>query len=350
MVRRVDTVVSVLSCQGYGDRRARCRQTWFGELASQPGICAFFVVGIPGVSEPIFIDDLLLVDAPDDYGGLTRKTEAAARWVVKNTEFRRLWKADDDTYIDVHRWGNLLAVGEDYVGHKCLSRNEHYATGGSGYLLSRKAVEIIAQGLGADSSAEDWQVAEALRNKGISLRHDSRLGMAAHDSGFISCHPIRDDTMYSIHQSVVQGRRRQESFEILDAHVSWGVLGLNGYLGYDGTGRGDFRVQISGIELSSLEWHFVSAHAPSRLTIQVREALACLGFLNKTASDLPANPTIFRIDGNDLSTITGPQHRTAVITLERGLHVLEVTCDNIRERHSVWAIARSAASSNQLQQ
>jgi Galactosyltransferase len=183
------TLVLILSCEHYADRRDACRETWLQERHCQSAadVRCVFVVGRPGRSASL-AGDTLYVDTPDSYQDLSLKTHAAIREALTRWDFQWLFKCDDDTLVNLPR---LAAYPRDcwprcpvdYIGRKVnlhgngnggygkgwsilevAKRERHaelnhdrlesmktqtwlyspWADGGSGYFLSRHASGLVA--------------------------------------------------------------------------------------------------------------------------------------------------------------------------------------------------------------
>jgi hypothetical protein len=161
------------------ERRAWCRNLWVNACNDRTDVCAFFAVGTPFVSSPLAIDDTVAFPCSDTYVGLPQKTMAMLNYALANFEFDYFFKADDDTYVQVDRLTHYVRKGMHYVGHPIGSvgpRAEQYAHGGSGYLLSREAVEYLAPRMkGRDSGEEDKIVGEILFCGGYGMQHERKL-------------------------------------------------------------------------------------------------------------------------------------------------------------------------------
>lgn len=151
-------LIGLLSAADYEHRRAVCRETW---VRSRPGIDIVFLVGDPSRSAPERNDDLLWLPCPDDYPSLPQKTRAFCRWACDQYGWDWLLKADDDTWIALDRLASYHPPGE-YTGAEWRS-GVGYGSGGAGYLLSRRAAQIVAQTLDCPRGAEDRLVADCLR-------------------------------------------------------------------------------------------------------------------------------------------------------------------------------------------
>lgn len=98
-------------------------------------------------------EDEIVVDAPDDYRSLPWKTKALLQWAL-DCGYDYVWKADTDTYVVPDRLLHSGFANHDYIGHfnaelgnpnivygKCFT----WASGGSGYWLSRRAAEHVVK-------------------------------------------------------------------------------------------------------------------------------------------------------------------------------------------------------------
>ncbi|MEP3640182.1 MAG: glycosyltransferase [Paracoccaceae bacterium] len=187
-----DALVLIFSCKPYLETRIPAiRRGWAEDLKSL-GIPYLIVVG-DGDGQ---IDgDVLSLDAPDDYEGLPQKTLAALAWVKANTNIGHIVKIDDDCFLNAPIWfGNLTYLKFDYFGRRLTrevgqtDRNWHreksttargkneldkspepseYADGGSGYALSRHAME---------NALEQAKTNEGQRLLQTSFMEDKLLG------------------------------------------------------------------------------------------------------------------------------------------------------------------------------
>jgi hypothetical protein len=171
-------LILIASCElwrlnGYNET---ARQTW---LRSWPdGYDYRFTLG-RGCQNPA--PDELILDAPDDYLGLSYKVRESRRWATANG-YGYTFHCGSDTYVIPPR---LLASGyekHDYSGylihdeHRLYApRNIQMAQGGGGYWLSPRAGNVVAVAPIYDwmLKAEDVFVADGLFNAGIAFGHDA---------------------------------------------------------------------------------------------------------------------------------------------------------------------------------
>ncbi|CAJ0591624.1 unnamed protein product [Cylicocyclus nassatus] len=123
---------------------------------------------------------------PDSYLTLFYKTRYAFHYIYNyvSKDFEWYIRADDDTYVVMEHLKSYLSTLDPnkpyYLGYVLKPRLEHgYNTGGSGYVLSRKALQIYNdllynnKTLCPNSLAEDVMMARCLANVGI-FPHDTR--------------------------------------------------------------------------------------------------------------------------------------------------------------------------------
>ncbi|WP_164736700.1 glycosyltransferase family 2 protein [Pararhodobacter zhoushanensis] len=174
-----DTLLCLYSCQpNLSTRVQTIRETWLPLLAGMGVPALIFVGGGDGRRD----GDVVYLDAPDDYEGLPQKSLAMARWVRDHTRFAHLVKVDDDCFLDPAAWfGDLAHRGVDYYGRRLtrvrgqMDRSWHmpksrsargrleldkspepsvYADGGSGYALSRHAMDRLVSAAASPEGQE----------------------------------------------------------------------------------------------------------------------------------------------------------------------------------------------------
>ncbi|AYE88245.1 glycosyltransferase [Sulfitobacter sp. D7] len=187
-----DTIVTVFSCAPYLETRIPAlRDGWLG-LLKDLGIPYVIIVGN---GDGRLEGDVLHLDAPDDYEGLPHKTLATIAWVRDHSDFAHMYKIDDDCFVNAPLLFNSLNYrASDYYGRKLrrgLAQTDRvwhqqksaadrgkfdldkspepssYADGGSGYALSRHAIDAA---LDAAQSPEGQRLIET------SFMEDKLLG------------------------------------------------------------------------------------------------------------------------------------------------------------------------------
>lgn len=189
------TIVA-LSGLAMGLRRQMCRETWMRDICNYPTVDAVFAIGAQGtVVSSWRFDDELFLPTPDDYFKLPMRTQAAARWLIDNTAAEVMFKCDDDTYICLPRLIEAIVKWRS-LGFDCIGRVYHRTScmSGCGYMLSRKAVEIVANtDFQAIHRAEDVAVTKTMHHHGIPVGTTCRFswrpkdGYPRADNDMISC-------------------------------------------------------------------------------------------------------------------------------------------------------------------
>lgn len=115
----------------------------------------------------------------DGYDSLIQKTAEICRWAAER-DYKFVFKCDTDTWVYAERL--LVEIMEnhfDYAGYN----HANVASGGPGYLLSKRACELIAAEPNPQHEyAEDVHVARVLAKHGIRplMLPGHRSGMSAH--------------------------------------------------------------------------------------------------------------------------------------------------------------------------
>lgn len=132
-------MIGICSAHRYPDRREAVRQTWLCQLP--PDVAALFFIGAGGrCNEP----GVVALPVPDDYQQLSAKVHCFYRYALEHYEFDYLFKCDDDTYVHAERLSKLPRPDVDLLGSNELAL-QGFASGGAGYLLSRKMVEHLVR-------------------------------------------------------------------------------------------------------------------------------------------------------------------------------------------------------------
>ena len=164
-------IIGALSGWAYPERRQRCLSTWLAD-AEALAIRAVFLLGCPTLKAPEQMGPhTLCLPCPDDYPSLPQRTLHFCRWALQQSDWDYLFKADDDTYVSIPRLLAYDQAGRDYIGSE-WKPGAGYASGGSGYFLSRKAAGIVAEKLTVPTGAEDMEVGKVLRAAGVCFSID----------------------------------------------------------------------------------------------------------------------------------------------------------------------------------
>lgn len=198
--KKVGILVGICSCNSAGKRRDACRETWLSH--PQPGIeCRFFLGRrTPLKNEPDVVN--LWVD--DGYYHLPAKGLAFYKWALENYDFDWLFKCDDDTYLALDRLAGLCDSCYDLIGDLSVEIRKA-PSGGAGYLMSRRLVELFVQNSDKVSAtgAEDVIFGHLACELGVPMLASKKLGMysspAPHQGNeLVSCHWCPPDRLRDI--------------------------------------------------------------------------------------------------------------------------------------------------------
>lgn len=166
-------LIAVVSCRAYSKRQRACLETWVPELLLRQGIPSIIVVGDPDLDVPSRFDaseNLLTLRVADDYASLTEKSFALFEWFARETDFTHLVKCDDDTYVLGSALAAILEHDHPFAGHRMQHSDGTVYASGSGYVLQRSVVELLAGDREErDEYFEDVAVGRTLTRLGVSL-------------------------------------------------------------------------------------------------------------------------------------------------------------------------------------
>lgn len=174
-IRLEQLIFVTASCHFNAAKRNAIESTWGAPLRHR-GVRHFFVIGCPELMKTYRLGQHLFVPCRDDYESLLLKLALAYDYLLKNeTGFTHVFKIDDDCYLNLPRLERDLGgidPTNDYVAGAVqpvgdrINRRWHfgkcsdprfnkeypfdhppapYAKGGYGYLLSRRAMDVVAR-------------------------------------------------------------------------------------------------------------------------------------------------------------------------------------------------------------
>ncbi len=167
-------MLMILTCRKYKWKTEKQKKLWLDGCAYPYVI----VVGDPEQDVPCrYAPPYLTVKCDDTYEGLYRKIILAEKYLLEHFDFTHLYKLDDDVLVktdELHRLEEFVGAA-DYCGARINCKtmdkmwaigkvtnpafngpysypiNYDYACGGNGYVLSRRAVQLLA---------DEWEKAE----------------------------------------------------------------------------------------------------------------------------------------------------------------------------------------------
>jgi len=171
-------LIAITSCHRYRSRTAQQRDSWLRDIR---GIdYRFFLGKAPNGEQPT--KDEVFLPVEDNYEALPLKVQAACAWALENG-YDYLFKLDDDAYCVPSRLLTSNFARADYVGRyrgasdwkRPGDNPSGYASGGPGYWLSRKAMQIVVAAKHNGDWAEDRWVGNVLAKAGIKCTHEPRF-------------------------------------------------------------------------------------------------------------------------------------------------------------------------------
>lgn len=157
-------LIAILSCHALRHYEQAQRDTWIKDIPE--GVDHKFFLGSADTSRGA---DEVFLDTGDTFSDITEKVVAMFRWALEHG-YDFVFKADLDTLVCPVA---LLASGfeqHDYVG----GLNNFFASGGSGYWLSRRAIQHVVDRPVVPGPTEDVHVGQAVLDNGLELHSDFR--------------------------------------------------------------------------------------------------------------------------------------------------------------------------------
>ena len=160
-------IILLAAYQGYkarGDQDA-CRDTYLKEWGH---LIPHRFVYDREYADPL-ADDEIRVDCPTGFMECVFKTHQGVKWALENG-YDYVFSAPTDCYIIIPR---LLASGFEKLDYTGFQADEGHIGGGSGYWLSKSAMEIVAARSPILDYEDRW-VGTVLRENFIRGVHDPR--------------------------------------------------------------------------------------------------------------------------------------------------------------------------------
>lgn len=121
---------------------------------------------------------------------------------------------------------------------------------------------------------------------------------------------------------------------VKSAAVSWGEVGFGGKLGFktmEGVTEVDRDIQTNAALV-------ISAHAPSRVTIDVPTSSIATAYLNSTAREIRGRSVKFSADGEFVGELWRPRQVSPAVMLEPGEHALELSTNTLAFAHTILVV------------
>lgn len=174
------TLIAISSCEYFENNGLNqpLRDTWLPEAVSL-GFDYKFFHGEGATPK----GDVVVLPVVDELYGLTEKARAKLRWALDNG-FDYVFSCFPDTYTCPERLKDSGYQNHDYFGnvHK-FPEGAPFCQGGPGYMLSRKACELIVKEQSSYLNDDCW-VGDTLSKGGVSATHHS--GFTAFGPGPLS--------------------------------------------------------------------------------------------------------------------------------------------------------------------
>ena len=213
-------LVGICSCQAdesYATRRQAIRETWLARKVE--GIeCCFFVGGEALPEE----SDVRVLKVSDAYEFLPAKVVTFFAEALSTSNFEWLFKCDDDTYVCLDRLASIIDGAHDLIGNEFV-RTRGSPSGGAGYMLSRKLVELLVHDANiAATGCEDILIGEAAIRNGARTKSTDLLSWDCSSTPMIgnemvSCHWCSPQKLRVIDFEV----RNAPSKTVIARHAVW---------------------------------------------------------------------------------------------------------------------------------
>ena len=234
-----ELVICIITCKKYLKKQMAIRETWLREV-KQRNIKYFFVIGHNEKSK--INDDILYVNSGDYYEDLPMKMYSLIKYIYNETDYKFIWKVDDDCYLNIKNIKNINFEKHNYYGrliektsdknkfnrkwhfNKCNSQilNRTPSTkgyicdwygGGFGYFINRTSMNIIVKNLHLFSNElyEDKCIGEILHKNNINASmtnylaidyYNFKKGINKYKNKFFLVYDLSPNLILSLHKSL----------------------------------------------------------------------------------------------------------------------------------------------------
>tara|TARA_Y100000034_G_scaffold35064_2_gene43024 strand:- start:8558 stop:11446 length:2889 start_codon:yes stop_codon:yes gene_type:complete len=237
-------IILITSCKINDKYRKALRETWLKDTA----LPHLFIVG--GAESTHKDDDVLHVQAKDDYNSVPKKQFEAFKYCLQNEQFDHIFICDDDAYVCMDRLLDSDYLMHDYYGGGPVRMwdKPYYVLGGPGIFLSRKAVEEIV------NNGEENLYAPVAHNVAIcnvskedQYWGDRFIGITLNKAGI---RPAYDERFVDINLDPLAGKPKQ----------------YNNIIAYHGKSNIP-KIDVKPIDIEDIHRHFQEPLRPIRVAM-----------------------------------------------------------------------------------
>ena len=201
-------LVAISSCQGFEDAglNTPLRETWLPDAKALGMDYKFFHGSGANPKE-----DVVVLNVVDELYGLTEKLKGKCRWAIEQG-YDYIFSCFPDTYTCPERLLEIIKTQPDYLGNAHQFTNSAaFAQGGPGYILNKKACEILSNDPSSYLNDDCW-ASDVLYAAGIKVVHNKNF--TPFGPG-----PRKDNTSVTVHLSTQPCGYNGENLR--QAHRDW---------------------------------------------------------------------------------------------------------------------------------
>ena len=168
MVKKMKTLIAIVTCHSRLVYRDALRSTWIPQIPEELDYRFF-----SGPSERTPEADEVFLNCDDSYAGLPSKVQAIVLWALERG-YDYVLKCDDDVVLLPVKFANSGFQNYDFVGHANGDPGSVLVPWGFCYVLSKKAMELVAKAPLPNNNNDEAWVGHTLYSHGIRLNNDNR--------------------------------------------------------------------------------------------------------------------------------------------------------------------------------
>lgn len=127
--------------------------------------------------------------------------------------------------------------------------------------------------------------------------------------------------------------QQNKSIVVKKHNVSYGNLGLNGFLGYENK-----KVYLTEIGENIT---YISAHSNSTLMVQLNKEMKVFGAINNDVDTIHFQ--MFMVDGEMIGALNRGNQKTAPIKIKPGLHAFQIITTDSDSGHTIWGFSENVS-------